>query len=40
MLNSRMIRVGGASGVVLAIVMIVAFALDMAIIQTTAGPPY
>jgi len=34
-----MTRISGVSGVVLAIMMIIAFALDMAIIQTTAGPP-
>lgn len=39
MLDARMIRISTLSGVVLATMMVIAFALDMSIIQTTSGPP-
>src|SRR5437763_3282136 len=39
MFGSRMNRIGAMSGLVLAVMMVVAFALDMVIIQTTSGPP-
>ena len=39
MTRSRFIRIGGMAGLVLALMMIVAFALDMAIIITTGRPP-
>lgn len=39
MLNSRLIRIAAVSGVLLSIMLIGAFALDMAIVQTTGGQP-
>lgn len=39
MASSRTIRMGAMGGLVLALMMIVAFALDLTIITTTGGPP-